>query len=260
MDKFDELIIHAKPVAPSHERVLASVAARPVARVGAASRVWRAAALIALAAGVGALAAMLPGYGVGSPAAGDASIEQVTQGLAHRLEVLEGPSPADRIAELNRRLDSVEQARRANVRAALSAAIREASVERKERELERRMERHVAQVRAEYGRQMQDQLAQLKADGLSNDRLEGVRAILEQHGARAEELVRDSYRGGERKLGEKFALLARETEDRLARATGRHQWRDVLGADPAQWAPTSDFEDWSDFDNLADWMRHSSRG
>jgi hypothetical protein len=261
MDRFDELIIRAKAAAPSYEGVLAAVAARPIEDgVGAASRIWRAAALIALAAGVGALAALLPGIGVGSPAAGDVStsIDRVTDSL-ERLESTEQFRAADRIASLNARLDAVETARRENVRVALYAAIREGYAEKKERERQWRIERHVAQVRGEYASRMDERLAELRSEGLSDDQLERAEAILEQHGVQAQELVRKSYEGRDGALGDKFELLARETEDRLSRVTGQHQWRDILGGDTEQWAPTADLDDWHDFDNLMDWMRHTSR-
>jgi hypothetical protein len=69
-----------------------------------------------------------------------------------------------------------------------------------------------------------------------------------------------NYADGERVSRDDFALLARETEDRLLRVTGGNGWHDLLGADPEQWGPTENFRDWDDYDSLVDWTRRISRG
>lgn len=249
-DRLDQLIINAKPQAPSPAATLAALRARPeTAVVGAAAWILRAAALFVLAAGVGALAALLPGSGVGIPAA---SNDDSIAGLNDRAGVLE------ELARLERQVASVEAAHRAQLDALIDAAVREALAQKQLRERERWQERHIAYVRRRYARQMDEKLAQLQADGIDEEKYDRAREILEQHGLQAVDLIRSTYNRAERRDG--FATLARETEERLQRLTGAEQWRDLLGAEPESWAPTTDFEDWTDLDSHMHWMRQTSRG
>lgn len=252
-DHFDRLIINAKPQVPSPAATLAAVRARPVSPgptfVGAAAWVLRAAALFVLAAGVGALAAWLPRSGVGTPAAGN---DLTVASLNERAGVLE------ELARLERKVASVEAARREQLDALIDAAVREALSQKQLRERERWQERHIAYVRRRYAREMEERLTELNEQGLDGERHARAREILEQHGLQAVALIRHTYNRADRRDG--FALLARETEERLQRLTGEDQWQDILGTEPEHWGPSPDFEDWTDFDSHMHWMRQTSRG
>ncbi len=261
-ERFDKLILDAKPHAPPHTGVLAAVSARGVPEgVGAAAWILRAAAIVALAAGVGALTAWLSSNGVGSPAAGDATAlaglsNQINQNIEQDAE----PSVAslgyaalrDDLSRLKASIDALEAAR-------IEQCVAGVLEQRRLAERKRWQERHVSYISRKYERRMEERLAELKQQGKSAEELADARRVLLEHGQEAVALVRRSYATGERVTRADFALLARETEDRLLRVTGGNGWHDLLGSDPEHWAPTENFRDWDDYDSLVDWTRRTTR-
>jgi hypothetical protein len=259
-DRFDKLILEAKPHAPPHTGVLAAVSARGIAvdEVGAAAWILRAAAIVALAAGVGALTALLSSNGVGSPAAGDATVlaglnEQIQQDVSPRVAALEYAAMRDDLSALTSSIDALESAR-------IEQCVADVLEQRRLAERKRWQERHISYVSRRYERKMKERLIELEEQGLNQGQLAQAREVLAAHGQEAVALVRRNYADGERVSRDDFALLARETEDRLLRVTGGNGWHDLLGADPEQWGPTENFRDWDDYDSLVDWTRRISRG
>lgn len=245
----EQLIRNARPDAPSPDALLAALATRGLPpAVGAGYWLLRAAALVVLAAGAGVAASLIANPNVGSPAAGPKPVAHEPSPLWEQAEQQE-----QRIAALER-----DAALRGLIAQEVSAhvAAREAA------ERERHIERHISHVRRHYERDMERKLEELEARQLSAESLARAREILVEHGKSAEDLIRGSYtgrRGGHRDMHRAFGTLARETEDRLARVTGDNNWRDLLGDTPDAWAPTSEFEDPADYDNMLNWMRRSSR-
>ncbi|MBK8206798.1 MAG: hypothetical protein IPK87_08360 [Planctomycetes bacterium] len=263
-DRIAELIRNAKPQAPSPDALLAALGSRdmPAATSGG---VWllRAAALFTLAAGIGAAAALLPRMNADTPAASD--LERVG-GLAARIESLEsqaGSVTPEQVAEQEARIAALET--QVQARTAIEQAVAEYFVKRDAAERELWQERHLEHVRRHYARDMEGTLAELKAQDLPEAKLVRAREILEQHGKDIEALIKQSYaQGGEHRRGhrdmrQQFASLARGAQDSLARVTGENNWGSLLGESPEDWAPTSEFEDLSDFDSMMNWMRRSSR-
>lgn len=245
----EKLIRNARPNAPSPDALLAKLATRGLPpAVGAGYWLLRSAALIVLAAGAGVAASLIANPNVGSPAAGTPQAHQ--------------PSPLWQEAEQQeQRIAALE--REAALRGLVAREVAAHVAARETAERERHLERHIAHVRRHYERDMERKLEELEARQLSAESLARAREILVEHGQSAEELIRGSYtgrRGGHRDMHRAFGTLARETEDRLARVTGDNNWRDVLGDTPEAWAPTSEFEDPADYDNMLNWMRRSSRG
>ncbi len=264
-DPIDDLIRQAKPTAPSHHGVLAAVAARgsaDVQGVGAASWILRAAAVCLLAAGVGALTALLSGKGVGSPAAGDS--QDLAAGLAElhgTLDKLEqGTVPGLNYSGLRHELQQLSSGIDALEQQLIEQHVLRELAQQRAVERRRWQDRHVSHVTRRYQRAMDQRLDELAERGLTEAQLEQATRILAAHGEEAVLLVRRSYASGQRVTGAEFALLAREAEDRLSRVTGDNGWSDVLGAGPEHWAPTDNFRDWDDVDSLVDWTRRTSRG
>lgn len=264
-DRIAELIRNAKPQAPSPDALLAALGSRgmPAATSGG---VWllRAAALFTLAAGIGAAAALLPR--MNADMANAADVERVGQ-LAARIESLEsqvGSVTAQQVAAQEARIAALET--QVQARTAIEQAVAEYFVKRDAAERELWQERHLEHVRRHYARDMEGTLAELKAQDLPEAKLVRAREILEQHGKDIEALIKQSYaqggdhRRGHRDLRQQFASLARGAQDSLARVTGENNWGSLLGESPEDWAPTSEFEDLSDFDSMMNWMRRSSRG
>jgi hypothetical protein len=261
-DRIDELIIGARPIAPPHYGVLAAVGARGVPEgVGAAAWMLRAAALLALAAGVGALAVLLPGHGVGSPAAGDVSLAQAQRRLQDRSSQLPAHSPGESalrqaLADFSARVDVLE----ARSPAALDRHVEQLLDKSRAEQLRTRQEAHIRHAARRYDERMQDRLAELEQQGLNDHQLAQARIVLEGHRDQALGLIRAVYANGRRWSGSEFATLARETEDRLSRITGENEWKDLLGTDSESWGPTSDVRDWADFDSLMEWNRRTTSG
>jgi hypothetical protein len=257
-DRFDKLILQAKPAAPSHEGVLAAVSARGIAvdEVGAAAWILRAAAIVALAAGVGALTALLSSNGVGSPAAGDATVlaglEELQQEVEPRVASIDYAALRAELSALTASIDALETAR-------IEQCVADVLEQRRIAERKRWQERHISYVSRRYERKMKERLTELEEQGLSQAQLAQAREVLAAHGQEAVALVRRNYADGERVTHDDFALLARETEDRLLRVTGGNGWHDLLGSDPEHWGPTENFRDWDDYDSLVDWTRRTSR-
>lgn len=264
-DRIAELIRNAKPQAPSPDALLAALGSRGLpAASGSAVWLLRTAALFTLAAGIGAAAALLPRMGAEPPAASE--LERVS-GLAARIELLESrvtPVTPEDVAAQEARIAALET--QVYARTAIEQAVADYFVRRDAAERELWQQRHLEHVRRHYARDMEGTLAELKAQDLPEAKLVRAREILEQHGKDIEALIKQSYaqvgdhRRGHRDMHQQFASLARGAQDSLARVTGENDWGSLLGESPEDWAPTSEFEDLSDFDSMMNWMRRSSRG
>lgn len=258
---FDNLIRSARPEVPAaaRERVLGYVEAHgAVASTPAPFRVLlRAAALVMLAllAGVAAALVATPSPQPATPA----DLPDIGP-LAERVAALETDLPVAELSRIAERIDELAQARRD---AFLEAVNRQIDIHENEQAMVWR-ERHIKHVREHYAEEREATIERMRDElGLTAEQEQQVREVLEETGKQAEALIGDFYTHGhhhDRRVNDKFAQLAADTEKKLEALLDRQQREaiedegGIVSAAPEDWAPSSEFRDGTDLDVWTNWI------
>ena len=258
---FDNLIRSARPEVPAaaRERVLDYVGAHgAVASAPAPFRLLlRVAALVMLALLAGVAAAL-----VATPSHQPATSAQLPDigPLAERVAALESDLPVAELNAIADRIDALEVRHSTSFEEAVSRVIEAREVE----QAAIWRERHIEHVREHFAEEREATIERMRDElGLTAEQEEQVREVLEETGKQAESLIGDFYTHGhhhDRRVGDKFAQLAAETDKKLEELLDRQQREKlqpeggIVSAAPEDWAPSSEFRDGTDLDVWTNWI------
>ena len=263
---FANLIRNAKPNVPAgvRGRVLDHVRAHgAVASTPAPFRILlRAAALVMLALLAGVATALVATPAAPQPQVSELRAEQLPDiaPLTERVAALETGLP---VAELNVIADGIQtlEAEREN---ALGEYVNRVLDAREVQRSTEWRERHVEHVREHFAREREATVERLRDElGLTPGQEQQVRALLEETGKEAEALISGFYGRGHHRdsgMGDKFAVLANNTEKKLEALLDRQQREKIeresgiVSSSPEDWAPNSEFRDGTDVDVWTNWL------
>ncbi|MHC4841505.1 MAG: hypothetical protein ACYTDT_11245 [Planctomycetota bacterium] len=252
-EPFDDLIRSARPqVTPDvRGRVLAHASAPSGHRVG--YYLLRVAAVVALAFISGVVTARIL-----EPDQGDnfAAMSASVEVLLERSTAL---NSGDELAELNSQLTAVERQRQERLTNAVAESVERILNERKSKEREIWRKKHVTHVQKRLAKKTNVIIAGYgKSRRLSHSQEAQLKRLLQAQSEQIETLVSGAYLNDfdKHELRAQLESLSEHTSARVSSLLKVKPQTpvEVLSADPADWAPSSNFRDASDAEALSYWI------